>query len=276
MRIVHFEDRDGRRRYGVREGERIVRVSDDDHVAWDDPGAALTEAAELRPDAVRLLPPVSRPGKILCIGLNYHDHARETGHQPPAYPAVFMRGATSLVGPGAVLVRPRVSEQFDYEAELAVVIGRTARGISESDALDCVAGYSCFNDASLRDYQRKSQQWTMGKNFDATGAFGPDLVTPDELPAGASGLRVVTRVNGEILQDGNTADMIFSVPRIIAILAEVMTLEPGDVIITGTPAGVGTSRTPPRYLRDGDVCEVEIEGIGVLSNPVVDAPPATG
>jgi acylpyruvate hydrolase len=163
------------------------------------------------------------------------------------------------------------SDRFDYEAELAIVIGRSVHAISEQDALDHVAGYACFNDGSLRDYQMKSGQWTMGKNFDQTGGFGPDLVTPDELPAGAAGLRVVTRLNGEILQDGNTSNMIFGVAKIIEILSEVMTLEPGDVIITGTPAGVGFARKPPIFMQAGDVCEIEIEQIGTLRNPIVDA-----
>jgi len=151
------------------------------------------------------------------------------------------------------------------------VIGKPARSVSEADALSYVFGYSCFNDGSLRDYQRKSTQWTMGKNFDGTGPFGPDIVTTDELPAGAKGLRVVCRLNGKTMQDGNTADMIFPVARTVALLSEVMTLEPGDVIITGTPAGVGYARKPPVFLKPGDVCEIEIEGVGLLSNPVVSA-----
>jgi 2-keto-4-pentenoate hydratase/2-oxohepta-3-ene-1,7-dioic acid hydratase in catechol pathway len=220
---------------------------------------------------VTLLPPVSRPGKVICIGLNYVDHAKEGGNPIPDYPAVFLRAMTSLVGPGQPILRPPVSEKLDYEAELAVIIGKPALRVREGEALAHVAGYACFNDGSLRDYQRRSTQWTMGKNFDATGAFGPELVTPDELPEGAHGLRIATRLNGRTLQDGNTSDMIFSVARTIAILSEVMTLEPGDVIITGTPAGVGYPRKPPIFMRPGDTCEVEIEGIGVLSNPIADA-----
>jgi acylpyruvate hydrolase len=166
-------------------------------------------------------------------------------------------------------VRPLCSDKFDYEAELAIVIGKPARGVREAEALSCVFGYSCFNDGSIRDYQRKSTQWTMGKNFDGTGPFGPDIVTADELPKGAVGLRVVSRLNGQTMQNGNTADMIFPVARTVALMSEVMTLEPGDVIITGTPAGVGYARKPPVFLRPGDVCE--IEGLGTLSNPVVSA-----
>jgi 2-keto-4-pentenoate hydratase/2-oxohepta-3-ene-1,7-dioic acid hydratase in catechol pathway len=211
------------------------------------------------------------PDKIVCIGLNYVDHAKEGGNPIPDYPAVFMRTKSSLVAHGQPLVRPTCSDKFDYEAELAIVIGKRARNVTEANALSHVFGYSCFNDGSIRDYQRKATQWTMGKNFDGTGPFGPDIVTADELPAGAAGLRVVSRLNGETMQNGNTSDMIFSVARTIALISEVMTLEPGDVIITGTPAGVGYARKPPVFMRPGDVCEIEVEGIGILRNPVVSA-----
>lgn len=168
-------------------------------------------------------------------------------------------------------MRPLCSDKLDYEAELAIVIGKPGRNVREADALSHVFGYACFNDGSVRDYQRKSTQWTMGKNFDGTGPFGPDIVTADELPAGAAGLRIASRLNGQTMQNGNTRDMIFPVARTIALISEVMTLEPGDLIITGTPAGVGYARKPPVFLRPGDICEVEIEGIGILRNPVVSA-----
>jgi 2-keto-4-pentenoate hydratase/2-oxohepta-3-ene-1,7-dioic acid hydratase in catechol pathway len=191
----------------------------------------------------------------------------EGGNSIPDYPAVFLRGATSLIGPDEAMIYPECSDKLDYEAELAVIIGKTAKDVG-GDALDYVAGYSCFNDGTVRDYQRKSAQWTMGKNFDDTGGFGPELVTPDELPAGASGLRIVASLNGVAVQDGNTSDMIFDVATLIAILSEAMTLEPGDVIATGTPSGVGYARTPPVFLRPGDRINVEIELIGTLSNVV--------
>jgi acylpyruvate hydrolase len=260
--------------FGVRDGDRVTPIgpATDNALLSDLPAAARRPTGpSLALSEVALLPPVSRPGKIVCIGLNYVDHAKEGGNPIPEYPAVFLRAATSLVGPGQPILRPPVSAKLDYEAELAVVIGRPALRVREADALAHVAGYACFNDGSLRDYQRRSTQWTMGKNFDATGAFGPELVTPEELPEGAHGLRIATRLNGRTLQDGNTRDMIFGVARTIAILSEVMTLEPGDVIITGTPAGVGYPRQPPVFLQPGDTCEIEIEGIGVLSNPVADA-----
>ena len=217
---------------------------------------------------VTLLAPVPRPGKLICIGLNYRAHAIEGGNPIPDYPAVFLRGATSLADPDADLILPECSDKLDYEAELAVIIGKTATNVNAADALDHVAGYSCFNDGSLRDYQRKSTQWTMGKNFDRTGGFGPELVTPDELPAGASGLRIVARLNGEVMQDSDTADMIFDVAALITTLSEAMTLEPGDVIATGTPSGVGYARKPPVFLREGDRIEVEIEKIGTIVNGV--------
>lgn len=229
----------------------------------------LETAPELAPTEVTLLPPVVRPGKILCIGLNYTAHSAESGFEAPAYPTVFARFANSLVAHGAPLVRPHASDLLDYECELAVVIGRGGRHIGEDDALAHVAGYSIFNDGSVRDFQMKSPQWTMGKTFDGTGAFGPELVTPDELPVGCAGLRIRTVLNGRVVQEADTADMIFGVARLVSILSEAMTLDPGDVIVSGTPEGVGALRNPPVWLEPGDVCSIEIEGIGALVNPVV-------
>ena len=220
--------------------------------------------------SVQLLPLIPNPGKIVCMGLNYADHAKEGGNARPEYPSFFMRGATSMVGHQSPIVRPKASTQLDYEAELAVVIGQRARHLTADNALACIAGYSCFNDASIRNYQRKSAQWTIGKNFDGTGPFGPWLVTPDELPAGAEGLRIQSRLNGKVMQDANTRDFLWNVVESLRIITECMTLEPGDVVITGTPAGVGYARTPPVWMAPGDVCEIEIEGIGTLSNPIVD------
>lgn len=236
---------------------------------------ALSRSAErgskLEPLAsIRYLPLVPRPSKIVCLGLNYADHAKEGGHKAPEYPAFFMRGASSQVAHLQDIVRPRVSDKLDYEAELAVIIGRRARNLNKADALACVAGYSCYNDGSVRDYQRKSSQWTIGKNFDATGGFGPCLVTPDELPAGAAGLRIQSRLNGKVMQDANTKDFLVDVVTALCLITECMTLEPGDVVITGTPAGVGYARTPPVFMAPGDVCEIEIEGVGVLRNGIAD------
>lgn len=234
----------------------------------------LSDARLLDPSKLRYLPPLERPGKIVCVGLNYADHTKESPYEQPAYPTFFPRFSTSLIGHGEPILRPRVSEQLDYEGELAVVIGTGGRHISREQALAHVAGYAIFNEASVRDYQFKSPQWTIGKNFDATGAFGPTFVSADELPAGAVGLNLVTRLNGTVVQQGNTADMIFGVAELIAVLSEAVTLEPGDVIVTGTPAGIGWARRPPLFMKPGDLCTVEIEGLGTLSNLIADEPPA--
>ena len=217
---------------------------------------------------VRILPPVPKPPKILCVGLNYDDHLEESGLKKPVYPEIFARFATSLIAHSEPIRLPRESNTLDYEAELAVVIGRGGRRITRDRALDHVAGYSLFNDATIRDFQLRTPQWTMGKNFDGTGAFGPWLVTPDSLPPGAHGLRIQGRLNGQVMQDSSVDKLIFSVPALIEMISVAISLEPGDVIITGTPGGVGAARKPPVYMQPGDVFEVEIEEMGVLSNPI--------
>ncbi len=232
-------------------------------------GATLASAPHLDMSDVLLLPPLAKPSKILCIGLNYRDHATETGFKLPEWPAVFARFPSCLVGHGSPLVRPVISEQLDFEGEMVVVIGKRARSVSAEQALSHVAAYSIFNDASIRDIQMRSSQWTLGKNFDATGAFGPWLVTPDELPPGGVGLRLTTRINGNLVQNASTADMVFDVVNLIKILSSAMTLEPGDMIVTGTPSGVGYTRKPPLFLKPGDYCEIEIEKLGILGNPVI-------
>jgi 2-keto-4-pentenoate hydratase/2-oxohepta-3-ene-1,7-dioic acid hydratase in catechol pathway len=219
---------------------------------------------------LRYLPLVPNPSKIICMGLNYADHAAEGGNARPDYPSFFMRGSSSMVAHGEAIIRPKVSPYLDYEAELAVVIGKRSRHLTPDNALASVAGYACFNDGSIRDYQRKTSQWTIGKNFDKTGGFGPHLVTPDELPAGCAGLRIQSRLNGKVMQDANTSVFLWDVRESLTIISECMTLEPGDVIITGTPAGVGYARKPPVWMQPGDVCEIEIDGIGVLSNTIAD------
>jgi 2-keto-4-pentenoate hydratase/2-oxohepta-3-ene-1,7-dioic acid hydratase in catechol pathway len=230
--------------------------------------ARAAAATPSRLDAVTLAPCVPQPGKIICLGVNYHDHAKEGGNKIAEYPAFFLRCDTSLLAHGAPLQVPAISDKLDFEAELAVVIGQRTRFVSEADALTAVFGYACFNDASLRDYQRRTTQWTIGKNFDATGGFGPSLVTPDELPPGCAGLRIQSILNGKVMQDANTTDMVFGVARTISLLSEAMTLEPGDVLVMGTPGGVGYARTPPVWMKAGDTIEIDIEGIGILSNPV--------
>jgi len=214
--------------------------------------------------------PIERPGKIVCMGLNYADHAKEGGNARPEYPSFFMRGPSSMTAHLSPIIRPKVSDKLDYEAELAFIVGKKARHLTLENALDCVAGYSIFNDGSIRDYQRKTTQWTIGKNFDQTGAFGPWLVTPDELPLGCDGLNIQSRLNGQVMQNANTKDFLWGVAETSVLISECMTLEPGDVVITGTPAGVGYARTPPVFMKPGDICEIEIESIGVLRNTIAD------
>ena len=282
MRIVHFETGgvpgiaadEGSGWHGLTQRERgfpgtlpelIARGADLLRA-----GASLGQSPAIDLSAVRLLPPVPVPPKILCVGLNYDDHLEESGLKKPIYPEIFARFATSLIAHRQPIRRPRESVLLDYEAELAVVIGKRGRRIPRDQALDHVAGYSIFNDATIRDFQLRTPQWTLGKNFDATGAFGPWLMTPDAVPPGAEGLRIQGRLNGRVMQDARTDQLIFSVPALIEMISVAMSLEPGDVIITGTPGGVGAARKPPVFMRPGDVFEVEIEGIGVLSNVVED------
>lgn len=217
------------------------------------------------------LPPIPNPGKIICVGLNYHEHASESPYEAPKeQPVLFCRFPQSFVGHKQPIIRPKASKQLDYEAEMVAVIGRRGRNIPKSRALGYVAGYSLFNEGSIRDFQLRppARQWLVGKTFDSSGSFGPDFVTADELPKGGRGLRIQCRLNGKVMQDSNTSQMIFDVATLVAAVTEVMTLDPGDIIVTGTPSGVGFARKPPVFMKAGDVCEVEIEGIGVLSNPV--------
>ena len=287
MKFVSFRH-DGASRLGVLTADGVIDLNAAQPQVPTDLGAALWQGVDLQAAAqaavasgtprlplasIEYAAPVVRPGKIICLGLNYFDHAKEGGRDKPDYPWFFLRGATSLIAHGDAGIRPQVSERFDYEAELAVVIGKKARHLSQANALECVFGYSCFNDMSVRDYQKKTPQWTIGKNFDGTGAFGPFLLTADELAPGATGLRIQSRLNGKVMQDANTTDMIWGVAETIALLTECMTLEPGDVIIMGTPAGVGQARTPPVWMKHGDTIEVEIDNLGVLSNPIRDEAP---
>jgi 2-keto-4-pentenoate hydratase/2-oxohepta-3-ene-1,7-dioic acid hydratase in catechol pathway len=217
---------------------------------------------------LQLLTPLQQPSKAIAVGLNYVDHAAEFKAKTPEYPVLFHRYPTSWVAHEEAMQLPKVSSEFDYEGELVVVIGKAGRYISKDSALDHVFGYSVFNEGTLRNYQFKSQQWMMGKNFDRSGAFGPEIVTADELPSGAKGLQLQTRLNGQVVQNATTSDMIFDVATLISICSEPFALSPGDIIISGTPAGVGFTRKPPLFLRPGDRCEVEIEGIGTLRNTV--------
>lgn len=233
--------------------------------------AALQVGQPIGIDAVRLLPPFPSPGKIICIGLNYVEHTGEVGMTLPDYPVVFARFASSLTGHGAPIAMPRQSTQLDYEGELVAVLGRGGKDISRKDALDHVAGYSIFNDVTVRDYQLRTSQWTVGKNFDGTGAFGPFFVLSEALPPGCKGLHLATRLNDRIVQHAAIADMAFDVESLIVSLSEAFTLSAGDIIVTGTPGGIGMSRRPPLWMKPGDVCEVEISGLGVLRNSIINS-----
>ncbi len=285
MRFVTFS-KGGKATVGVRQGDDVVDLavaaprlpkSLAEILGAGSSAMAQIKAALAKPRkgslvkarSVKLLPPIPNPGKIICVGLNYKDHAAETGNPLPTYPVIFTRFNSTLTPHDGKMPVPKASPQLDYEAELAVVIGKGGRNVPKARALSLVGGYSCFNDGSVRDYQMKTSQFTLGKNFDGTGGFGPDLVTPDELPKGAHGLKIKCRLNGKLLQDGTTADLVFDVASLIAELSTVMTLEPGDVIITGTPSGVGFTRNPKIFMKPGDTCEVEIEKIGVLRNKIV-------
>jgi 2-keto-4-pentenoate hydratase/2-oxohepta-3-ene-1,7-dioic acid hydratase in catechol pathway len=221
----------------------------------------------LRLDEVSLLPVIPNPSKILCIGLNYEAHRLEAKRAETAYPTIFVRFATSQTSHGADIPVPPESSQLDFEGEIAVVIGRSGRRISQENAWDHVAGYAPYNDASIRDWQYHTTQWTAGKNFDGTGAFGPWMVTREDIPDGAR-LDLVTRLNGEVVQRGNTDQLIFSIPVLINYASTIMTLEPGDVIVTGTPSGVGVKREPQLFMRAGDRIEVEVSRVGRLTNQV--------
>lgn len=226
------------------------------------------EEADLQIGDVQLLPPVPNSGRIICVGLNYKSHIAETGNQPPAYPILFPRYPGSLVGSGAPLVRPRISDRFDFEGELAFVIGRPGRHIPAARALEHLAGYACFNDGSIRDFQKHTSQFLPGKNFDRSGSFGPWLVTPDEV-GDVSALQLTTRLNGEIVQHAGIDDLLFGVEALIAYISQIWEVRPGDVIATGTTGGVGVARNPQLWMKPGDRVEVEIDRLGTLTNSVI-------
>jgi 2-keto-4-pentenoate hydratase/2-oxohepta-3-ene-1,7-dioic acid hydratase in catechol pathway len=240
--------------------------------------AMLEKAAKFLNDApagakkplssARLVAPIPRPAKLICVGLNYRDHAEETGSEIPEVPTIFNKFATAVIGPGDKIVLPKVSKAPDYEAEFAFVIGRGGRNIAPEKWQDHVFGYTIVNDVSARDYQRATTQWLMGKTFDTFAPVGPWIVTADEIED-PHALDISMTINGEVLQHSNTKNLIFKIPDLISFLSSVFTLEPGDIVSTGTPSGVGMARTPPRFLRAGDTTVVKIQGIGELKNPVV-------
>ncbi|BAT59067.1 ureidoglycolate lyase [Variibacter gotjawalensis] len=284
MKIVAFVE-NGARHLGIIEGDQVVDLQAADSRVPDDFPAILAAgdmgrlgdvaknapASARRPLAgIKYALPVAKPGKIICLGLNYLEHAKEGGHQRPQHPSIFLRVTTSLTAHEAPIVRPQASVTLDYECELVLVVGKRMRHATKSNALSCVAGYSCFNDGSVREFQRRTSQWDYGKNFDKTGGFGPWFVSADELPPGAKGLKIETRLNGNVMQSDNTSNMMFPIIETIVDVTQGMTLEPGDLIVTGTPSGVGHARKPPVWMKGGDTVEIDIEGVGVLRNPVVD------
>jgi len=294
MKILGFQSNQGLR-LGVVEGDNVIDLQAADARLPVNLADVLAETGgDLKPlaDLAKKAPasarvplkglkfglPVARPPKSICLGLNYLEHVKEGFNRDniPKFPTIFMRCQTSLVPHGEPLVRPKVSDTLDYEAEMVVVIGKRARHLAMDNAYSCIAGYSCFNDGSVRKFQRRTSQWDMGKNFDCTGGFGPWIVSADELPPAAKGLRIQSRLNGEVLQSDNTDNMIFPVAETIVDVSQAMTLEPGDIIAMGTPSGVGHARKPPLWMKDGDACEIEIEGIGVLKNPIADEAVAAG
>jgi len=275
--------RDGSTRLGRRGADGIVDLTDALDVA--DVGALLArpDLVERVADAtgeavdratVEVRAPITRPGKIICVGLNYHDHCREQSIEPPAYPMLFSKFANAVADPGAPVTRPVATEKLDLECELAVVVGRRASRIGREEAASVIFGYTVLNDVTMRDLQREDRQWLRAKGSDGFAPMGPAVATADEVPD-PQALRLRSFVNGETWQDSSTAEMVFDVATIVAFASRTITLEPGDVIATGTPAGVGHYQAPPRYLADGDVMRCEIEGIGAIDNPVVDQPGRT-
>jgi 2-keto-4-pentenoate hydratase/2-oxohepta-3-ene-1,7-dioic acid hydratase in catechol pathway len=283
MRLLTFTH-DSHDQAGVRVGDRLIPVRSLDaelpdsilgllaggHLDGLRSRVAAYDGASLALDDIEYQVLIPRPGKVICIGRNYAAHAAEGGAATPTYPEIFFRGPTSLVAHQKSIIRPRCSEMLDFEAEIAFVVGKSCRHASEENALDFIAGYTLFNEATIRNYQKFSSQWTIGKNFDNTGAFGPELVTSDELADGIAGMSLTSRLNGELMQDGRTDDLVFPVRKLVAILSECMTLEPGDVVVTGTPAGVGYARKPPIWMKPGDTVEIESPGIGKLVNTISD------
>jgi acylpyruvate hydrolase len=289
MKIVGFESNNSVR-LGVVEGDTVVDLQTADVKLPSDLGEVLRRNnGDLKPLAalaknapasasrqlagLKFALPIARPGKIICLGLNYLDHVKEGPQRDniPKFPSIFFRALTSMVPHLQPIVRPKESIQLDYEAEMVAIVGKRAKHVTLANAVDCISGYSCANEGSVREFQRHTTQWGMGKNFDRTGGFGPWMVTADEVPPGGKGLKIASRLNGKTMQSDNTDNMMFPLAETLVYLTKGMTLEPGDVILSGTPSGVGHARKPePVWMKAGDTCEIEVEGIGVLRNPIED------
>lgn len=279
MKLISYS-KNGNEGFGALSGEHVVDLTGLKGAATlralleaDGLGAAREKlaagAAAFKLADCTLLPPITNPSKVLCVGINYVEHAAEAGRTVGQYPVIFQRYADTLIGHGATMLKPKVSEKFDYEGELAVVIGKGGGHISKDDAMAHVAGYSCFNDASARDWQFHTHQYGMGKNFRTSGPFGPWLLTADEVPDYRK-LRIRTLVNGQELQNDTPAKLAFDVPHLISYISHALDWRPGDVLATGTPSGIGFKRNPPILLKDGDTVDIVIDGLGTLSNPVRD------
>ena len=289
MKVVGFEF-NNHLRLGMVEGDNVVDLQEADPKSPTELGEVLRQtngglsslaylakrapASAHRPlSAVKYTLPVMAPGKIICLGLNYLDHVKEGPQRDniPKFPSIFFRVLTSFVPHLTPLVRPRESIQLDYEAEMVAVVGKRAKHLTMDNALDCIVGYICANEGSVREFQRHTTQWGMGKNFDRTGSIGPWMVSADEVPKGGKGLKIMSRLNGKTMQSDNTDNMMFRLDETLVYLTKGMTLDPGDIILTGTPSGVGHARKPdPVWMKAGDVVEVEVEGIGILRNPIED------
>jgi 2-keto-4-pentenoate hydratase/2-oxohepta-3-ene-1,7-dioic acid hydratase in catechol pathway len=288
MKIVGFESNEGLR-LGIVEGDQVIdlqavdarvpanladvlKANNGDLKSLADLAKRAPAAARRPLKGLKYALPVARPGKIICLGLNYLEHVKEgfMRDNVPKFPTIFMRCQTSLVPHGQPILRPKVTETLDYEAEMVCVIGKRAKHLTMDNAYSVIAGWSCFNEGSVREFQRKTTQWDMGKNFDHTGAFGPWMVTADEIPPGGKGLKIQTRLNGQTMQSDNTDNMMFPVAETLVYITQGITLEPGDIIVTGTPSGVGFARKPPVWMKQGDTCEIDIEKVGVLVSPIAD------
>lgn len=278
MKYVSFVRPDGQAAFGRLEDATVYDLSAGDNAPTDLKSAIASKTLRELSDGdsyslsdVTLLPVIPNPAKIFCVGHNYESHRQETGRDKVDNPSIFTRFTDTLIADGQPILRPKVSTDLDYEGELAVIIGQGGRAISQQDALDHVAGYACFNDASVRDWQWHTRQFTPGKNFPTTGPFGPYMITPDEA-GDLSEVNVTTRLNGEIMQQQPIKDMIFPVAQIIAYISAFTPLQPGDVIVSGTPGGVGAKRTPPVWMKPGDKIEVDIGPVGTLTNIIEDEP----
>jgi 2-keto-4-pentenoate hydratase/2-oxohepta-3-ene-1,7-dioic acid hydratase in catechol pathway len=288
MKIVGFESAQGLR-LGVVEGDQVIDLqavdanlpsdlaqvlakTDGDLTPLADLAKKAPASARVPLAGLKFALPVARPPKIICLGLNYMEHVKEGRYAEnvPKFPTYFLRVLTSLTPHLGPIVRPKASDTLDYEAELVGVIGKRAKNLTKDNAYSCIVGWSCFNDGSVREWQKRTTQWDIGKNFDSTGGFGPFMVTADKVPAGAKGLKIESRLNGKVMQSDNTDNMMFPVAETLVDLTRAITLEPGDLLVTGTPSGVGQARTPPVFMKGGDVCEIEIEGVGLLRNPIAD------